>query len=112
MKTGSDADKTLRALGLCRKAGKLVCGTEQVCEALAGAVRPFLVIAASDNSPNTAKRLSDKCNFYGVRLVLSDSDGQTLAAAVGKSGRTAAVAVTDENLCRLVTGTLNDKQHF
>ena len=60
---------------------------------------------ASDNSENTQKKLRDKCSFYGVELWQIEADGEALAHAVGKTGRVAVVAITDENLCRMVQGT-------
>lgn len=108
----SAKEKLLRAVGLCRKAGRLIAGTDAVCDALAEKKKPFAVFCAEDNAENTAKRLSDKCRYYGVRLVILPAPGEALARAIGKTGRCAAVAVTDENLCRLVLGTyeknLND----
>ena len=104
-------EKTLQALGLCAKARKLIIGTPMICEALKSkGKKPYLVLAAGDNGENTAKRLCDRCRYYGVPLVLLDADGDTLSAAIGKSGRVAAVAVTDENLCRLVKGTLSEAE--
>ncbi len=101
-------EKLLASLGLCRKAGKLICGTPLVCDALGSGKKPFLVVCASDNSENTAKRLRDKCAFYGVPLVLSSVEGEALARALGKGARVAAVAVTDQNLCRLVNAALQN----
>lgn len=106
MQNERSTEKTLRALGLCAKARRLICGTPMICDALRGAKKPLLVISASDNADNTSKKLTDKCTFYGVRLVTIEADGDTLAASVGKKSRVAAVAVTDENLCRLVENTL------
>lgn len=104
-------DRTLGALGICAKARGLICGTPMVCEALAGRKKPRLVLAAEDNSPATDKRLTDKCAYYGVRLVRLPCGGEALAGAVGKSARLAAVALTDENLCRLVLGTLEENHN-
>ena len=42
-----EAGPTLRALGLCAKAGRLVCGTALICEALRGRNRPLLVLEDS-----------------------------------------------------------------
>jgi len=92
----------LRSLGLCAKAGKLVFGVPMICESLASGRKPYLVLGAADNAENSAKRLRDKCTFYNVRLAVCDVNGEALAHAVGKTGHLAAVAVTDENLCRLV----------
>ncbi len=104
----SDVMGTLRALGLCAKARKLICGTPMICEALRGRVKPYLVLSACDNSENTQKKLTDKCAYYGVRLWVLSVGGEELARAVGKHSRVAAVAVTDENLCRLVENTRKD----
>ena len=92
----------LRALGLCRRAGALVCGTPMIITALRSAKRPILVVAANGISEGTRKKLTDKCAYYETPLVTVDADGEELAAAVGKSGFLAAVAVTDENLAKLV----------
>ena len=104
-----DLSKTLRALGLCARARGLVFGTPMICEALQGKVKPAMVLCAEDNSENTAKRLSDRTAFYQVPLVVLPCGGEELAHAVGKSGKLAAVAVCDENLCRLVCGTLEEE---
>jgi ribosomal protein L7Ae-like RNA K-turn-binding protein len=100
--------KVLRAIGLCLKAGRLVCGTPLVCEALGGKRKPFLVVEVSDNSANTAKRLADKCAYYGVEKLRLEASGEALASALGKSARVAAVAITDEQLSRLVRGAITE----
>ena len=99
----------LRALGLCKRAGALVCGTPMICTALRdGKQKPLIVVAASDISDGTRKKLTDKCSYYETRLVTIEADGETLAAAVGKSGFLAAVAVTDKNLSELVKKNLGE----
>ncbi len=104
-------ERLLRALGLCAKAGKLIFGVPMICEAAAKKGKPYLVVTASDNSENTAKRLRDKCAYYGIRTVTVPAAGEELSHAVGKTGKIAAVAVTDENLCRLIVGIL-DEEHI
>lgn len=94
--------EVLFALGLCAKAGKLIYGVPMVCEALKKQKSVVAVFSAADNSSNSAKRLFDRCNYYGVPLYTLSVDGDTLSGAVGKSGRLAALAVTDQNLCQLV----------
>ena len=103
----SDANRALLfSLGLCAKAGKLIYGVPMICEALKKQKTVVAVFSAADNAPNSAKRLHDRCAFYGVALHELQIDGNTLSAAVGKSGRIAAVAVTDSNLCQLVESKL------
>ena len=107
---GYTEERTLRALGLCAKARKLVMGVPMICEAMQKQrSRPYLVISASDNSENTQKRLRDRCDFYGVEKKRLKVDGDTLARALGKNSRISAVAITDEQLCRLVLGKLKEE---
>ena len=93
------------ALGMAAKARALVFGTSQICEALAkskgNAKYPLLVIEASDTSDNTHKRISDRCRYYNVKHIRITATTATLAHALGKSALVSAVAITDQNLCRL-----------
>lgn len=98
----SDSAPLLLALGLCAKARALITGVPMICEALLGKRPPYVVVSAADNGKNSAKKLSDKCAFYGVKLLFADVTGEALAHAVGKTGHLGAVGVTDENLAALV----------
>lgn len=103
IKSGTDAVQgALKALGMCRAAGKTVCGTDLICRALHRKGTVACVVMASDASEGTAKRISDKCTFYGVSLYRIQASMADLAYAVGKrGGQTAAVAITDHNLAGL-----------
>ena len=105
-------EKVLQALGLCARARGLIIGTPMVLEAMRGRSCPRLVLSAADNAQNTEKKLTDKCTYYGVRLEHLACDGERLAAAIGKHRRVAAVAVSDENLCRLVQRALNEHKKY
>ncbi len=98
--------RALSTLGLAARAGKTVCGTPAVCDALKEG-KAKLVVSASGNSENTAKRLRDRCAFYGVTLIVSGADRVMLGTAVGKREGSAAVAVTDENLARAVSAVFS-----
>ena len=91
----------LGTLGIAAKAGKTVTGTDKVCEALK-AGRAFLVVEAAGNSDGTRKRLSDRCSYYGIRLIESDADRIELGTAVGRPSGTAAAAVCDKGLAGAV----------
>ena len=104
-------EKLMQALGLCAKARALVFGTPMVCEALRQKNKPHLVIEAAGNSQNTAKRIRDKCAYYEVEHWQIGADGEALARAVGKQSRVAAVAVTDENLCKLLHKVKNEQHN-
>jgi ribosomal protein L7Ae-like RNA K-turn-binding protein len=92
-----------RALGLCARARGLIFGVPMICEAMREKAKPRLVLMAQDVSDNTRKRLQDKCAFYSVSLLILPLDTTTLAHTVGKSSGLGAVAVSDENFCRLIT---------
>lgn len=98
----NDISHLSSTVGLCAKAGATVCGTPLICEALRRPKPPVLVLLATDAAPNAEKKLTDKCNFYGVKLAKVPLSTADLARAVGKSGLIAAVAITNEGLAKAV----------
>ena len=102
----SGTDRLLGAIGICRRAGKLICGVPLICTEMRKGGAVSIVLAASDASDNTKKKLNDKCNFYGVRLVWLPYTADQLAAAVGKSAPIGAVAITDDRLLQAVEAHL------
>lgn len=95
-----DSKKFLSALGLCVRAGKVIFGVPQVCDAMrkGGKNSPVTVFEASDTSENTHKRISDKCTYYNIKHIKISIGGEELAAALGKTASLAAVAVTDKEM--------------
>ena len=91
----------LGVIGLCRGAGRLVIGTDMVCDALRRGAADVIVLEASDTSENTHKKITDKCAYYKVRHVRIESDSITLGAAIGKSA-VAAVMINDAGFCRAI----------
>ncbi|WP_400163017.1 YlxQ family RNA-binding protein [Brevibacillus sp. TJ4] len=96
--------KAAQMLGMAMRARKVVTGEEMVLQAVRNG-QARLVLLASDASENTAKKMRDKCSYYGVSCVTT-SDRYTLGHAIGKDGRV-TVAVTDgklaESIQRLLT---------
>ncbi|MBO4422745.1 MAG: ribosomal L7Ae/L30e/S12e/Gadd45 family protein, partial [Clostridia bacterium] len=87
-------DKTLSYLGLCKKAGKLVSGTDMTVEAIReGRIR--LALTSSDASGNTCKRIKDACAYRNVPYASLPYDRIRISDALGNSGSTAAVGITD-----------------
>ncbi|MCC3376192.1 ribosomal L7Ae/L30e/S12e/Gadd45 family protein [Cohnella sp. REN36] len=92
-------NKALSRLGLAMRAGKLVSGDETVLKAIrAGEAR--LVLVAEDASDNTRKKVADKCESYGVPLLIGYSRYE-LGGAVGKPERV-LFAVTDPGFAKLI----------
>ena len=100
----------LGSLGLCAKAGRLLFGVPMIIEAMQKHKKVFLVLEAGDTSDNTHKKITDKCNFYGVEKIRVDISGGELAAHVGKSSVLAAIAITDEGFYKMVSKYLKEDQ--
>ena len=88
-------ERIVRLLGLAAKAGKLVYGTDMVCEGLRVKKRILLVVESGDSSENTHKRIVDKCAYYGAKHIRLSLGTDGLGAALGKHGGIAVVGVTD-----------------
>ena len=114
-----DEKNLLLMVGLCRRAGKTVIGTDMVCEFLrnrnekksvngknsGGEKLDVIVLESSDTSPGTHKKISDKCLFYNVKHIRLISTSEALGKALGKRA-VAAVAIADESFCRAITKKL------
>ena len=92
-------NKFLSMLGLAKRAGALITGTDLVTKALpSGKIR--LVMYAENSSQNTEKKITDKCKFYGTRCVKIDYVGEDVAHAIGKLSSVCVVGVSDENFSK------------
>lgn len=94
--TELDTERFLMLLGFCKRAGKVVIGTELICTELRKRKSIELIVCSDRASDATKKRIGDKCNFYGKDVIYLDIDTVTLGHSVGKAAATAAVAVTDK----------------
>lgn len=98
-------DKVLSALGLAKRARKLVAGTQQVQDAVRQS-KALLVICASDISENSRKKLVNSCDFYSTELV-EYSDMNSISAALGEKKLITSVALTDNNFKILIKKQLS-----
>ena len=98
---GVDIARLASMIGLCRRAGRLGCGTDNVTGALkTGGV--YLVLLASDPSERTRKVVTDKCTFRCVPLIEIPLKKEQLGAACGMA-ELSACAVTDPNFDSAIT---------
>ncbi len=95
----------LNMLGLANRAGKLVLGEGAIIEHIRSQ-RVKLVLIASDASPNTHKKLTDKCRTYHIPFELVD-DRDTLSHAIGKEGRV-AVGISDAGFSKRIIEMLRE----
>lgn len=105
-----EEEKILALVGFAVRAGDVTFGVPLTLEALRAGTRgkkPLVIIESSDTSPNTHKRIADKAAFYGVPAVRLTVDGEKLAHAVGRRGRTlGAVGVCEKHLAAAILAKL------
>jgi ribosomal protein L7Ae-like RNA K-turn-binding protein len=97
MENEMQRDKLLGMLGLAMRAGRVCIGTEMVCTSLAksGGAKPALVLISEEASPQAKKKLTLKCQYYGVEYLIIDIEMTELGRLLGKTYAPAAVAITD-----------------
>ena len=89
-------------LGIAKKAGRVIAGTNLVTDAVRSGSPskcPCGVFLASDVSDNTRKRITNCCTYYEVPLYEIPLTIAEVGDAIGKSGSTSAVGITDPGLC-------------
>jgi len=92
-------DGFLSALGLCKRAGRLVFGFETVKNAMQKG-EAQIVFSATDLSLKTQKELAFLCETYEQEHIATKYDMHTLGASIGKV--TGIIAVTDEGFAKLL----------
>ncbi len=85
------------ALGLCRRAGKLVCGADAVHDSVKRG-KTVLVLCASDAAENTFGRLNAICTHRNVPCVRIRLTKSELSHCTGLERETGAVGVPREFL--------------
>lgn len=104
----------LGLVGLAARAGGVTFGVPLTLEAMRSGKdgrRPLLVLAASDVSENTRKKITDKTAFYGVPLHWLDESTEALANAVGKRGSLlSAVGITEPHLAQEIAKRLQESR--
>lgn len=84
----------LNIVGLAFRAGKCSTGEETIVKDIQKR-KAKLILIANDVGPQTRKKITDKCNSYGVPYIVVADDRDTLSDAIGKSQRV-AIAILDE----------------
>ena len=107
---GVDTARLASMIGLCRRAGRLGCGTDKVVSALkTGGV--YLVLLATDPSARTEKEVRDKCAFRQIPLLPVPLTRDELGKAAGKPPLS-AVAVTDGNFAKAIAALAGHRDLF
>ena len=94
------SEKILRMLGLARRAGKIVLGSEAAADAVRSG-KAHIAFVATDSSDRTKKLLNNKCTSFHVTLY-EFSDCDTLGERLGKSA-VSALAVVDKSFAKAIS---------
>ena len=99
-----EEDKLFGMLGLARRAGRVVIGTEQVSVSLSkrGNAKPALVLISDEASDGAKKKITCKCEFYKVECLILKIEMSELGRILGKSYAPVVVGVTDEGFARRI----------
>lgn len=92
-------DKILTLLGFCRKAGKLVFGTEKVTE-LIKKDRPCLVMLSKDISQKTEKELKYQASGRNTVFIRLEFDREIVAHATNTTA--GVLATSDEGFSKAI----------
>lgn len=94
-------------LGFAMRAGKVIIGTETVCNAMAKEKgKPNIVLIAQDASEGTKKKLLHKAEFYGVKIITINIDSSELGRLLGKLYAPATVAIVDDRFAEEIRRAL------
>lgn len=91
-------------LSMCRRAAKLICGTDEVKSACQRKTA-FLVLTASDFSEKSKKEISRVCLREKIPLLTIAETMDDIGGAIGK--RFGVMAVTDKGFAGAITKKLN-----
>lgn len=104
--------KILGLIGIAKKAGKIVTGTEMTLEAVRNgsnknSVR--LLLCSADVSDNTMKKLKNAAEYYKVPLYTLGSDREELARITGnRGGEISVVGILDEGFASALRGHIEN----
>ncbi len=92
-------NNTLKNLGLCARAKKLVYGEELVLESVRNG-KCFLIFIASDSGAVAFKNVHDKAKYYNVDVIDTFNTSE-LSMALGQDNRK-VIGVKDEGFAKIL----------
>lgn len=103
----NDEKKVLALLGIAKKAGKVISGTDMVTESIRSQSRSSvkLVLLASDASQNTKKRINNTAEYYKVPIISLGTDKAELARLTGHASELSVIGITDDGFASAMQKT-------
>lgn len=99
-------------LGFAMRAGKVIIGTELVCNGMKrrGNDRIRITLIASDASEATKKKLLTKSEFYGIEAKEINIDSAELGRLLGKTFGPATVAICDVGFAKEISKAITESR--
>lgn len=102
--------KIISLLGIAKKAGKTLSGTEMTVESVRkkkGLV--CLILLASDASANTVKRITNTSQYYSIPLVRMSICKLEMAKIIGSVSEVSVIGILDEGFAAAMQKSENQK---
>ena len=89
--------KVLSLLGIAKKAGKVICGTDMAVESIRSGKKGsvVLLLLASDESKYAVKRIENTSAYYKIPLIRLQADKLELARLTGSRAELSVAGITD-----------------
>lgn len=100
-------DKFLSMAGLCKKAGKIVIGSELSVGSIKGG-KAKLAVLAGDASKNSVKEIERACEQFNIKLIKSEYTKLETGAALGFN-EVAAFTIVDNNFAKALINIWSEK---
>lgn len=103
----NDENKLRALLGIAKKAGKAILGTDMTVEAIRSGKKKSvkLILVAADASQTTVKRITNTGSFYKVPIIVTAFDKSELAHIVGSEAELSVVGISDEGFAKAIIKT-------
>ncbi len=100
-------------LGLCKKSGNAILGTEMTVDAVrSNRNRVRYVLVANDASDNTKKRVTDVCNYRKIAFAELPLSTEELGHLMGKKAALATVGVASDGFAKAIGRILAQENDY
>lgn len=104
-------DKVLSALGLAKKAGKIISGTNLVSTFIRSDKKPALVLFATDASNNTKKLITSASRHHKVVCIPTNYTMDQFSCAIGAASYISCIAVLDRGFADMILSRLDESDN-
>ena len=102
--------KAYNLIGIAKKAGKIIAGTEMVVESIRAKKKNVKAVFIScDASQNTLKRITNTSDHYKIPAFKTEIDKASLGRITGASGERSVIGITDEGLAKAIISNISDE---